>query len=216
MEPKTEGRETEVTAAEPSAEGSRRMARAPDSDAELVARFVSGEAEAFDRLFLKYQEYVYNICLGILGHPDDARDCTQETFMQVYRAARSFRGQAQFSTWIYRIAVNNCRGLLRKRPKAPPASLEDAEVGEMADPGPPPWREAERRAVGEEVRAIVAGLPPDYRTVLVLRYFQEQSYEQMVEILGWSLPQVKVKLHRARRAFARVYAQREGAGEARR
>lgn len=189
------------------------MARAPDSDADLLARFLEGQAEAFDRLFLRHQEYVYNICLGILGNPDDARDCTQETFLQVYRAARSFRGQAQFSTWIYRIAVNNCRGLLRKRPRLPAASIEDPEVGEMADPGPPPWRDAERAAHADEVRAIIAGLAPDYRTVLVLRYFQELSYEQMMEILGWSLPQVKVKLHRARRAFAKLYVRQEAARE---
>jgi RNA polymerase sigma-70 factor (ECF subfamily) len=189
------------------------MAHAPDSDAELLARFLGGDAEAFDRLFLRHQEYVYNICLGILTNPDDARDCTQETFLQVYRAARSFRGQAQFSTWIYRIAVNNCRGLLRKRPRVIQTSLEDPDVGELPDPGPPPWRDAERQAQADEVRAIVAELPPDYRTVLVLRYFQELSYEQMVEILGWSLPQVKVKLHRARRAFAKHFARQEAARE---
>lgn len=204
---------TEATAAGLVAGGNRRMARAPESDPELLARFVAGEADAFDQLFLKHQEYVYNICLGILGNADDARDCAQETFLQVYRAARSFRGQSQFSTWLYRIAVNTCRGLLRRRPKTPPASLEDREVGELVDPGPPPWRDAERRATSEEVRAIVARLPADYRTVLVLRYFQQFSYEQMMEILGWSLPQVKVKLHRARRAFARVYAQREESQE---
>lgn len=189
------------------------MPPVPDSDGELLARFLNGEAEAFDRLFLRHQEYVYNICLGVLSNPDDARDCTQETFLQVYRAARSFRGQAQFSTWIYRIAVNNCRGLLRKRPRAPLSSLEDPEVGEMADPGPPPWRDLERHAHGEQVRAIVAELTPDYRMVLVLRYFQELSYEQMMEVLGWSLPQVKVKLHRARRAFAKQYARSETAPE---
>jgi RNA polymerase sigma-70 factor (ECF subfamily) len=189
------------------------MAHAPDSDAELLARFVAGEAEAFDRLFLKHQEYVYNICLGILSNADDARDCTQETFLQVYRAAGSFRGQAQFSTWIYRIAVNNCRGLLRKRPRTALASIEDPEVGEMPDPGPPPWRDMERQAQADDVRAIVAALPPDYRMVLVLRYFQELSYEQMMEILGWSLPQVKVKLHRARRAFAKLYSRQEAARE---
>ena len=156
---------------------------------------------------------MFNVCLGILSNPDDARDCTQETFLQVYRAARSFRGQAQFSTWIYRIAVNNCRGLLRKRPRVPASSLEDPEVGEMVDPGPPPWRNAERQAQADEVRAIVSALPPDYRMVLVLRYFQELSYEQMVDVLGWSLPQVKVKLHRARRAFAKLYARQEAARE---
>jgi len=207
------GRGTEAIAEGSTTEVNRSMAGPLETDAGLLARFVGGETEAFDRLFLKYQDYVYNICLGIVGNTEDARDCTQETFLQIHRAARSFRGQAQLSTWIYRIAVNHCRGLLRKRPKTPPASLEDPDFGEMPDPGPPPWRDVEQRAVGEEVREIVSRLPPDYRAALVLRYFQELSYEEMMQILGWSLPQVKVKLHRARRAFAALYVKRPAARE---
>jgi RNA polymerase sigma-70 factor (ECF subfamily) len=193
--------------------GNRGMAGAPETDAALLARFVGGDAEAFDRLFLKYQDYVYNICLGILGNAEDARDCTQETFLHAYRGAKSFRGQSQFSTWLYRIAVNNCRGQLRKRPRTPVASWDDPELETLADPGPAPWREAEREAVGDEVRQVMAKLTPDYRTVLVLRYFHELSYEEMQQVLGWSLPQVKVKLHRARRAFANQYAKRPAARE---
>jgi RNA polymerase sigma-70 factor (ECF subfamily) len=179
---------------------------ASDSDLNLIQAFCAGNESAFDRLFLKHQDYVYNVCLGILGNADDARDCTQETFLRVYAKVREFRAQAAFSTWLYRVAVNVCVGQLRKRPKQATASLEDENVREIPDDAPAPWVDMEREVDGDRVRAVVAELPENYRVVLVLRYFQNLSYEQMMEVLGFSLTQVKVKLHRARRAFAKRWA----------
>jgi RNA polymerase sigma-70 factor, ECF subfamily len=196
-----------------TAEVKRAMAGAIDGDVWLIHSFVGGDVEAFDRIFLKYQDYVYNICLGVLGNPEDARDCTQDTFLRVYKSAGQFRGKAALSTWIYTIAVNTCRQLLRKRPKAGVVSLDEPDFTELTDPGPPPWREVERADEEQCVRRLVAELPEDYRVVLVLRYFQEMSYEEMVRVLNWTLPQVKIKLHRARRAFATRYARmQEGPG----
>ena len=190
-------------------EGSRTMAKAIDTDACLIERFAKGDAAAFDCLFLKYQDYVYNICLGVVGNPEDARDCTQETFLKVYKNAKEFRGQSALSTWIYRIAVNQCLGSLRKKPKSPVASLDDENCKELPDTAPPPWVNAERKAEEQEIREIMEGLTPDYKAVLVLRYYQELSYEEMMQVLGWNLAVVKVKLHRARQAFAKQYAARQ-------
>lgn len=185
------------------------MPSAPsDSDLNLIQAFRAGNESAFDRLYLKHQDYVYNVCLGILGNADDARDCTQETFLRVYAKVGDFRAQAAFSTWLYRVAVNVCVGQLRKRPRQMAASLEDENVREIPDDAPEPWIGMEREVDGDRVRAVVAELPENYRVVLVLRYFQNLSYEQMMEVLGYSLTQVKVKLHRARRAFARRWAER--------
>lgn len=181
---------------------------ASDSDLNLIEAFRAGNESAFDRLFLKHQDYVYNVCLGILGNADDACDCTQETFLRVYAKVKEFRAQSAFSTWLYRVAVNVCVGQLRKRPRQATASLEDENVREIPDDAPEPWIGMEREVDGDRVRAVVAELPENYRVVLVLRYFQNLSYEQMMEVLGFSLTQVKVKLHRARRAFARRWAER--------
>ncbi|MBI3911785.1 MAG: RNA polymerase sigma factor [Armatimonadetes bacterium] len=182
------------------------MTVSPDSDLALVQSFLDGNPEAFDRLFLKYQDYVFNICLGILGNPDDARDCAQETFVRIYRKAGEFRGRAAFSTWIYRIAVNVCVGALRKRPRTAVASLEDDHVREAPDGSAPPWHGLQQKDDERLVRQVVTALIPDYRLVLVLRYFQGLSYEEIAQVLGWTLPQVKIKLHRARRSFAARYA----------
>lgn len=188
-------------------------AAAPATDLELLHAFRAGSEAAFDRLFLRYQDYVYNVCLGILGNPDDARDGAQDAFLLVYRKAGEFRAQAAFSTWLYRVTVNVCVGQLRKRPRGATASLEDETVREIADEQPAPWDGLAREVDERAVRDIVAALPVDYRTVLVLRYFQSLSYEEMVDVLGYTLGQVKIKLHRARRAFAREWARR-GCGAA--
>lgn len=181
---------------------------AGDSDLTLIRLFTAGSEEAFDRLYLRHQDYVYNVCLGVLGNPDDARDCAQETFLRAYRKVGEFRARAAFSTWLYRVAVNVCVGHLRKRPRAAAASLEDENVREIADDAPEVWTGLEREVDEKLVREVVASLSPDYRTVLVLRYFQNLSYEEMVEVLGYNMGQLKVKLHRARRAFARKWAER--------
>jgi RNA polymerase sigma-70 factor, ECF subfamily len=190
-----------------------------DSDLNLIREFRLGKEAAFDRLYERYQDYVYNVCLGILANPDDARDCAQEAFLRVYRKVGEFRAEAAFSTWLYRVTVNVCVGHLRKRPKTAAGSLEDENVREIAADGPEVWTGLEREVDEHLVREVVAELPPDYRVVLVLRYFQDLSYEEMVHVLGYSMAQVKVKLHRARRAFARKWAARlealeglEGAG----
>ena len=195
----------------PSTETGRVGTGSCDSDLALVRSFLAGNPEAFDRLFLRYQEYVYNVCLGILGNADDARDCAQETFVRVHRKAHEFRGQAAVSTWLYRIAVNVCVALLRKRPRGRASSLEEEHVRELAAPEAAPEHGLEQEAEERSVREILGELPPDYRLALVLRYFQNLSYEEMSQALGWSLPQVKVKLHRARRAFAARYVAREQA-----
>jgi RNA polymerase sigma-70 factor, ECF subfamily len=183
-----------------------------DSDHSLIVSFRAGNEDAFDKLFERYQDYVYNVCLGILANPDDARDCTQEAFLRVYRKVGEFRGEAAFSTWLYRVATNVCVGQLRKRPRHQTASLEDENVREIADDGPEAWARPVREADEAIVREVVAELPEDYRLVLVLRYFQDLSYEEMVQVLGYTMSQLKVKLHRARRAFAKKWVARgEGA-----
>jgi len=190
-----------------SAEARGAMPDLSAPDEQLIRSFRAGNEEAFDRLFLRYQDYVYNICLGILSNPDDARDAAQEAFLRVHRNLERFNGRSALTTWIYRIAVNECLGRVRKRRPQPPVPLEDPQAARLRDPGPQPGDGLARAAQDQVVRQIVAGLKPDYRAALVLRYFQEMSYEEMRAVLRWSLPQVKVKLHRARKAFARAYAE---------
>ncbi|HEY3280698.1 MAG TPA: RNA polymerase sigma factor [Armatimonadota bacterium] len=170
-----------------------------DLDRELLQRFLRGDSHAFDLLFLRHEGFVYNICLGILNNPEDARDITQDTFVKVYRSAAGFRGQSSFSTWIYRIAVNFCLDLLRRPAKRRAAEMpEDWEV-------PDSHAEAEEQNQRAIIQETLSRLRPDYRAALSLRYFQQLSYEEMADVLGMNVGRVKILLHRARKAFKDKY-----------
>ena len=171
--------------------------QAADPDFALVREFMSGQVAAFDRLYERHSAYVYNTCLGILGNPEDARDVTQDTFVQLYRSLPKFRGRSKFSTWLYRIAVNKCMDALRNRPKW--ESTDSLEWVRDADPP------AADHIQEEHVRQTILRLKPDYRAVLVLYYFQQLSYAEIAESLGCSVDQVRIRLHRARKAFRQIY-----------
>jgi RNA polymerase sigma-70 factor, ECF subfamily len=181
-----------------------------DEDGSLVARFLRGEAGAFDALFQKYQDYVYHIIYGIVGSSEEARDLTQDVFVQVYRALPKFRHGARFATWLYRIAANRAvdaaRGSRRWRflpilEDAPPRSEET-----IVDPEKVVMRGAEQTAVQQ----VLMKCPLGHREVLALRYYQELSLEEISEVLGCSVSAAKVRLHRARKVFKDAYIAMHG------
>jgi RNA polymerase sigma-70 factor (ECF subfamily) len=161
-----------------------------EADSALVARAQRGDENAYDELYRRHRDHVYTLCLNLCGDRDEAQDLLQETFVRGYRALRKFRGDARFTTWLHRIAVNVCHETARRsrrRPGPEPLAVE-------ADP-----------ALVEQVRAALVRLRPSHRVVLALRYHQSLSYQQIAETLNWSLARVKVTIHRAKRAFKDAY-----------
>lgn len=190
----------------------------PDPDLRLLDQCRQGDAHAFETLFRKYQTYVYNIGLGMLSNSEDAADVTQETFLRLHRSLDSFRGDSSFSTWLYRVAVNLCITELRRKSRTRFQFLDDLAHDEEAtlteDSGPTPDEaialEEDRRVVHQVLRT----LPPDYRAVMVLRHFQQLAYEEIAEVLGLSLSQVKTRLFRARKMFKDRFQAYAGEGHA--
>jgi RNA polymerase sigma-70 factor (ECF subfamily) len=177
----------------------------PDADYRLLERCRQGDAHAFETLFRKYQAYVFNVALGMLCNSEDAADVTQEAFLRLHRSLDSFRGDSTFSTWIYRVTVNLSITELRRRSRNRFQFLEeiahDENSGITEELGPHPdeaIQQAEERRV---VHKILQTLPPDYRAIMVLRHFQQLAYEEIAEVLGLSLSQVKTRLFRARKMF---------------
>ena len=177
----------------------------PDPDIRLLELCRRGDPHAFETLFRKYQTYVYNVGLGMLCNSEDAADITQETFLRLHRSLDSFRGDSSFSTWLYRVAVNLCITELRRRGRQRFQFLEDVAHNEDAqfteEMGPHPdeaIQQAEERRI---VHKVLQTLPPDYRAIMVLRHFQQLAYEEIAEVLGLSLSQVKTRLFRARKMF---------------
>ncbi len=177
----------------------------PDPDIRLLERCREGDACAFETLFRKYQAYVYNISLGMLCNSEDAADVTQETFLRLHRSLEGFRGDSTFSTWLYRVAVNLCITELRRKSRTRFQFLDDVRHDDETPLADEPTicpneavLDAEEREI---VHKILQTLPPDYRAIMVLRHFQQLAYEEIADVLGLSLSQVKTRLFRARKMF---------------
>ncbi len=170
-----------------------------DPDAELVARCLRGEVEAFEPLVHRYQRALFNVAWRMLGDREDARDVVQGAFVKAWQNLASFDPRYRFFSWVYRIVVNeslNARS--RRRPLEP-------LVADVAAPGGP--EEALRsRERADGLQAGLLGLGEDDRQVIVLRHFAEMSYAEIAQTLGLPEKTVKSRLHEARRRLGRALA----------
>jgi RNA polymerase sigma-70 factor (ECF subfamily) len=178
-------------------------------DAALVARAQEGDLAAFEQLVRRHQRYVFNVAYRVLGDTAEAEDVTQEAFVRAWKGLPGFRGRAQFTTWLYRIAHNLCLnrlpGLRRQLAQIEP--LEDL----LSDPSPSPSESLEIRDRLSFVHAEIERMPEKYRLVLSLRYLQHLSYDEIASVLELPMGTVKTHIYRARQMLAdRVRQWEEG------
>jgi RNA polymerase sigma-70 factor (ECF subfamily) len=167
-------------------------------DARLVARFQRGDEEAFDELVDRHRRRVYSLVCR-LASPAEAEDLAQEVFIAAYRALPTFRGDAQFSTWLYRIAVHVCSHHLRKR------RLDTTDLDEQQadwDRGHDPERSAISTELQERVRDAIHQLPYKLRLVVVLRDLHGLSYDEIAHVAGCPIGTVRSRLHYATERLA--------------
>ena len=171
------------------------------TDAALVQRTLGGETSAYNSLVQKYQRQVYNLAYRMLNSAEDAGDMVQETFIRAFGALASFRQDASFLTWLYKIASNLCIDHLRSRKSKGALSL-DVELEEGREPAADrscsPEDAAVRGAVSEIVQKAVMNLPERYRIVVVMRHLQGMSVEEIANQLELPSGTVKTHLFRAR------------------
>ena len=173
-----------------------------DDDIQLMASLARGQMEALGELVRRHQANVLGLAHRLLGQQDHAEDVAQEAFLRVRRAARQFRPEAKFSTWLYRIVVNLCQDRLRRLCRAPvelSADRIDARHDEPLD-------ELAARELAERVRRAVASLPERQRTAVLLHRFQQLSHVEIAEVTGWSASTVESLLVRAYRQLRRSLA----------
>lgn len=169
-------------------------------DLALVRRSRDGDREAFEALVARYQTPVYRLALRMVHRPEDAEDVAQEAFLKAYLALPSFREEADFRTWLFRIASNHCLDRLRRRRR----ELADAGAVEAGlhrgstavDEGP--LQRLLRRERREDLADAVASLPPRYRIAVVLHYVQGLTYREIGGVLGLPLKTVETRLYRAK------------------
>lgn len=178
-----------------------------DEDGVTVRRFLSGETDVFDTLFLKYQDYVFHIVYGVVGKTEEARDLTQEVFLQAYRSLPGFRHNSRFSTWLYRIAVNRAVDAARGARRWRWIAIQDTP--QLATYADRPDREPEHviglQADRDAIQRVLMRCPLNHREVLALRYYRDLTLEEIAETLSISVAAAKVRLHRARSVFKEHY-----------
>ena len=173
----------------------------PDDD-ELIARYVDGDARAFDLLVDRYERRVYAVALRMTGNPEDARDVVQEVFLSAMRALRRFRGEAKLSTWFHRVTINAALDVGRKRSRRPVTALDAVPDRASDDPGPD--EAAEMAARAQAVHAALARISEDHRSVIVLHDLQGLDYAEVASALDVPVGTVKSRIHRARAELARL------------
>lgn len=174
-----------------------------DDDRRLIADCLGGKRDAFGELVSRYQGRLYNAAIRLVDNAEDAADVVQDAFLNAFTSLSSFKGDAEFFTWLYRIAFNTAISLKRK--KRPTVSLEAGRVGggDGIDPDDPneyirPGAALERTEDEQQLHAALARLSHEHREALVLKDIEGLKYEEMAEILGVPVGTVRSRLHRAR------------------
>lgn len=172
------------------------------TDHELIAAHLGGDRHAFGVIVERYERRVWAVCLRMCENPDDARDAAQDTFVTALRAIGSFRGDAQLSTWLHRVAVNASLDVRRKQSRQKAKPVEDLPEVVSTDPGPDEATIGADRAAA--VHAALARLSEEHRTVVVLHDLQGLQYPEVADALDVPVGTVKSRLHRARVELARL------------
>jgi RNA polymerase sigma-70 factor (ECF subfamily) len=183
------------------------------SDEELVARSIGGDQESFNQLVLRWERPIYALAYRVIGREEDARDVCQETFLRAFRALNGFRGQAKFSSWLYRIALNLCRDWVRKERRTPvvqaPEELEVLEMAAVREPTPSVEDLVARRELTRVVERAMARLPEEQRTAIILKEYHELTFQEIADLVGCPLSTVKTRLYQGLSVLRRELAKSE-------
>ena len=169
------------------------------TEAEFIQDALKGEETAFSSLVDLHQTHVYNLCYRMLGNPQEAEDAAQETFWRAYSNLRRYDPGRSFITWLLSIAAHYCIDQQRRR-RLPTIELDELLDTEnfTPDPGPGPESDVKEKEEVEEIQKHLARLNPNDRAILVMRYFNELSEDEICTALSISKSAVKSRLHRAR------------------
>lgn len=179
-------------------------------DPELVARTLAGERDAFQVLVERHQDRLFGLVRHYTRNPVEVEDIVQETFLKAYTRLESYQSQGSFYTWVYRIAVNTTLDLFKRQGRNPVQAVEDPEVvGKEPERGVMrPDARLQESEIAEVTHKVLGELPEIFRTVLVLREFEDQSYQAIADLLGISIGTVESRLFRARARFKEKLLQR--------
>ena len=183
------------------------------TDEELVARAQGGDVESFNQLIVRWERPIYALAYRVIGKEEDARDVCQDAFLRAYRALPGFKGQAKFSSWLYRIALNLCRDWIRRQRRAPVSQMpEDADATELAaETGPVESIEdlVARREMSAIVERAMSALSEEQRTAIILKEYHGMTFQEIADMQGCPLSTVKTRLYQGL-SLLRRHLEQEG------
>jgi len=181
-----------------------------DADEKIIREILNHNVDAYKVLVDRYADSIANLCWRYLGSRDEAEDATQDVFLKAYQALVQWEPKAKFKTWLYRIAINHCLNLLKRRQKVafqtltPGGSEKNDSI--LSDP---PSREEDgetcliKRQRQNIIRNLIRELPVNQRHVIILYYYQNLSYKEVAEVLNISINSVESRLYRAKQNLAK-------------
>jgi RNA polymerase sigma-70 factor (ECF subfamily) len=179
----------------------------PENDFDLVNAFKRGDHSAFEKIVLRYQDRVYNLCYRFLGDKQEAEDSAQDIFIKVYKALKGFKLKSSFYTWLYRIVINTCKNRVKsleyRRAKSRVSINDDHDrnghgISGIIDKNNLPDMNIEKNEKIKRIQEAINSLPPDQKTMVILRDIEGLSYDEIATITKNRLGTVKSKLSRAR------------------
>jgi RNA polymerase sigma-70 factor (ECF subfamily) len=169
------------------------------TDEELVARSMGGDLDSFNQLVLRWERPIYALAYRVIGREEDARDVCQETFLRAFRALGGFKGQAKFSSWLYRITLNLCRDWIRRERRQPiaqaPEGVDLVELAGETEPSESVEELVARKEIGAAIARAMALLPEEQRTAIVLKEYHGLTFQEIADMLDCPLSTVKTRLY---------------------
>lgn len=169
------------------------------TDEELVARSQDGDLESFNQLITRWERPIYALAYRVIGREEDARDVVQDTFLRAYRALPGFKGQAKFSSWLYRIALNLCRDWIRRQRRAPvtqiPEDVDPSELAAESEPAESIEDLVARRELSSIVEQAMTELSEEQRTAIILKEYHGMTFQEIADLQGCPLSTVKTRLY---------------------
>jgi RNA polymerase sigma-70 factor (ECF subfamily) len=181
------------------------------TDEELVARSVRGDAESFNQLVVRWERPIYALAYRVIGREEDARDVCQEAFLRAFRALGGFKGQAKFSSWLYRITLNLCRDWIRRERRAPlvdtPQGVDLVELAGEDEEAESIEEMVARHDLSRAVAKAMARLPEEQRTAIILKEYHGLTFQEIAEMQGCPLSTVKTRVYQGLTVLRRLLDQ---------
>lgn len=160
---------------------------------------MGGDLDSFNQLVLRWERPIYALAYRVIGREEDARDVAQETFLRAFRALNGFKGQAKFSSWLYRITLNLCRDWIRKERRTPvsqaPEGMDIIELAGEATPTDTIEQLVGRNQLSRAVSKAMASLPEEQRTAIILKEYHGLTFQEIADMLDCPLSTVKTRLY---------------------